>query len=124
MRMNSINNEDELHKQLGMKSINKEKPCSINLSNLTLEIQENIAEIASKKRADVKLMERVILHLCSLKPLELKELARILNRNDVGLRSNYLNRLIKENKIMLLYPGQINHPKQAYRTNQEYLSGD
>jgi hypothetical protein len=35
-------------------SINKEEPCSINLSNLALEIQENIAEIASKKRADVK----------------------------------------------------------------------
>lgn len=107
-----------------MNSINKEKPCSINLSNLTLEIKENIAEIASKKRADVKLMEKIILHLCSLKPLELKELARILNRNDVGLRSNYLNRLIKENKIMLPYSRKINYPKQAYHTNQEYLSGN
>lgn len=107
-----------------MNSINKEEVASIDLSTLTLEIQENIEEIASKKRADVKLMEKVILYLCSLKSLEVKELARILNRNDVGLRSNYLNRLLKENKLKLLYPGQINHPKQAYYTNQEYLSGN
>jgi hypothetical protein len=51
--------------------------------------------------------------------MELKELAKLLNRNDVGLRSNYLNRLVKESKLKLLYPGQINHPKQAYFTNSE-----
>lgn len=121
---NSINSDDELHKQVDENSINKEEVASIDLSTLTLEIQENIEEIASKKRTDVKLMEKVILYLCSLKSLELKELARILNRNDVGLRSNYLNRLLKENKLKLLYPGQINHPKQAYYTNQEYSSGN
>lgn len=30
------------------------------------------------------------------------EISKILNRNDVGLRNNYLNRLVKENKLKLI----------------------
>lgn len=53
-------------------------------------------------------MEDIILELCEVKPMKLSELAKLLNRNDVGLRSNYLNKLVKQNKLKFLYPGQIN----------------
>ena len=114
---NSINSE--------MNSINKEGN-SINNSdsstNNNEDIQKKLVNIAkkieNKKRVNLSLMEDIILELCEVKPMKLSELAKLLNRNDVGLRSNYLNKLVKQNKLKLLYPGQINHPKQAYVTDK------
>lgn len=101
--MNSINNESN--------SINKENDIQKKLSNI-------VKEIDNKKRVKLSVMEDVILKLCAVKPMQLSELSKLLNRNDVGLRSNYLNKLVKQNKLKLLYPGQINHPRQAYVTNK------
>lgn len=76
-----------------------------------------MAEIARKrKRLSPKVMEEVILRLCAQKPLRLKELADMLERTPDGLRNNYLGKLLKENKLRLKYPDQVNHPKQAYIT--------
>lgn len=100
-------------------SINKDGNSINNNDNINEKLINIAKEIANKKRADVNLMDSIILKLCEIKPMELKELAKLLNRNDIGLRSNYLNRLVKEKKLKLLYPGQINHPKQAYVTNKE-----
>ena len=108
--VNSINNSDN--------SINKE----VNSINNNEDIQKKLVNIAkkieNKKRVNLSLMEDIILELCEVKPMKLSELAKLLNRNDVGLRSNYLNKLVKQNKLKLLYPGQINHPKQAYVTDK------
>ncbi|OAA85395.1 RNA-binding domain-containing protein [Clostridium coskatii] len=114
---NSINSE--------MNSINKELN-SINNSDNSInnneDIQKKLVNIAkkieNKKRVNLSLMEDIILELCEVKPMKLSELAKLLNRNGVGLRSNYLNKLVKQNKLKLLYPGQINHPKQAYVTDK------
>lgn len=61
-------------------------------------------------------MEDTILKLCAVKPMQLSELAELLSRNPVGLRNNYLNKLVKQNKLKFLYPGQINHSRQAYES--------
>lgn len=75
----------------------------------------NIAELArKKKRLPPSVMENIILQLCALRPLMLKELAALLERTPDGLRNNYLGKLIEEGKIRLKYPDQPNHPKQAY----------
>lgn len=115
--MNFINNEvNSINK--GLNSINN----SDNSINNNEDIQKKLINIAkkieNKKRVNLNLMEDIILKLCEVKPMKLSELAKLLNRNDVGLRSNYLNKLVKQNKLKLLYPGQINHPKQAYVTNK------
>ncbi|OBR90010.1 divergent AAA domain protein [Clostridium ragsdalei P11] len=121
---NSINSEmNSINKEIN--SINKEAN-SINNSDNSInnneDIQKKLVNIAkkieNKKRVNLSLMEDIILELCEVKPMKLSELAKLLNRNDVGLRSNYLNKLVKQNKLKLLYPGQINHPKQAYVTDK------
>ncbi|MHC6178538.1 RNA-binding domain-containing protein [Clostridium sp. JNZ X4-2] len=121
---NSINSEmNSISKEVN--SIKKEAN-SINNSDNSInnneDIQKKLIDIAkkieNKKRVNLSLMEDIILKLCEVKPMKLSELAKLLNRNDVGLRSNYLNKLVKQNKLKLLYPGQINHPKQAYVTDK------
>jgi hypothetical protein len=70
-----------------------------NSINTKKDVQEQtgdiVKEIRNKKRAKLSVMEDVILKLCAVKAMKLMELAKILNRNDVGIRSNYLNKLVK-----------------------------
>lgn len=104
---NSINNEDN--------SINSGQ-CFENIDGETMNILKEISKEAREKKRldDIGKMKDIIFNLCEIKPLALKELASLLSRNPVGIRNNYLSPLIDEGKIRLMYPGQINHPQQAY----------
>ncbi|MFD3450488.1 ATP-binding protein [Microbacteriaceae bacterium 4G12] len=87
---------------------------TIDDENIESELWE-IAELArKKKRLNPSTMEAIIIELCKKKPLMLKELAYLLDRTSDGLRNNYLAKLLQAGKIQLKYPGQPNHPKQAY----------
>lgn len=105
---NIVNNEEN--------SVNNEE----NSVNMDAELEKklwDISEIArEKKRIDPAEMKKLILNLCDIRPLTLKELAELLGRTEDGIRNNYLGQLKDEDKIRLRYPGQINHPKQAYIT--------
>ena len=80
----------------------------------------DISEVArEKRRININEMKNIILKLCEVSPLMLKELAELLDRNEDGIRNNYLSILKEEGKIKLRYPGQINHPQQAYITVTE-----
>ncbi len=72
--------------------------------------------IASKKRAPSEEVRQVLLELCALRPLQLEELEKLLNRSGESLRKKHLQQLIKEHKIRLMYPTKPNHPHQAYIT--------
>lgn len=75
----------------------------------------SISEIArGKKRLDPKEMNNLILKLCEIKSLTLKELCDLLDRKPKPLREKYLAKLVIEGKLRLLYPDHANHPKQAY----------
>ena len=101
---NSVNNEDNL-------AIDEE----------TMEKLMNISRKAREKRrvTDINIMKEIILRLCGVRPLMLKDLSILLERNSDGIRNNYLSPLIDEGKIRLRYPGQLNHPQQAYITVTE-----
>jgi len=83
----------------------------------------DISELArKKKRLQPSEMDEIILNLCAIKPLTLKELSEILNRQMDPLRKKYISRLLKEGKLELLYPEQVNHPKQAYMTRSLFTN--
>lgn len=67
-----------------------------------------------RKRLNPSIMEDLLVELCAQKPLMLKELAQLTERTPDGLRNNYLSKLVKENRLYLRYPDQVNHPRQAY----------
>lgn len=64
-------------------------------------------------------MGKIIFELCSVKPFTVEALSELLKRDAGGIRKTYLSVMVKEGKLVLLYPGQINHPKQAYFANNE-----
>ena len=93
---------------------------SVNSEDKITEMLQDISKVARvKRRIDVNEMKSIIIRLCEVRPLTLKELAELLGRNEDGIRNNYLSLLKDEGKIRLRYPGQINHPQQAYITVNE-----
>lgn len=76
-----------------------------------------MGELARKrKRLAPSIMEELLVELCAQKPLMLKELAQLTERTPDGLRNNYLSKLVREKRLRLQYPDQVNHPRQAYIT--------
>ncbi len=66
-------------------------------------------------RANTEELSNAIVQLCQWRDLSSSELAIILNRNQVYLRNNYLNRLIKLGKLEYVRSGSPSDPHQAYR---------
>ena len=60
-------------------------------------------------------MKKLIKDLCSYGPLQLGQLARILDRDPKYLRDNYLTKMIRGNELVYQYPSQPAHPQQAYQ---------
>ena len=102
---------------------NKSKSVNNENGEDRMEIDESLWQMAElarkKKRLHPTIMEQMILQLCAIKPLMLKELAHLLDRTADGLRNNYLAKLLEEGKVQLKYPEQPNHPRQAYMTKQD-----
>lgn len=124
--MRSINKEEDTVDVASVKEYDEEEE-NVPVDELESEEPENpetideelwgIAELARKrKRLSPKVMEDMIVQLCARKPLRLKELADMLERTPDGLRNNYLAKLLRENRLRLKYPDQVNHPRQAYIT--------
>ena len=116
-----------------MKSVDNEgdKGLSTKLSALPTKLsappQEKIKEFNKIKKEIDKLPKRVndkevfknlIVKLCSIQSFKISELAVILNKSEKYLLRDFIRPLLKENKIMYLYPDMINHPEQAYKTKK------
>ena len=111
---NSVNNNSN--------SVNNIDNSVNNIDNSVNNVQRELEAVSSlareKRRLSSEEIKKIILKLCEIKPLALKDLAILLNRNPDGIRNNYLHDLEKEGKIELEYPGVKNHPMQAYRTKK------
>jgi hypothetical protein len=59
-------------------------------------------------------LEGLIVRLCAWKPLSLREMARLLRRDDVYLQNTVIKRLLEDGRLDFLHRGQPNHPHQAY----------
>ena len=78
------------------------------------ELMPIAQSVASKKKAPKAEVEKAIVALCEHRALRLDELEELLQRSGEFLRKDYLQPLIKDKKIRLLYPTIPNHPHQAY----------
>jgi len=61
-------------------------------------------------------LQSVILRVCGIRPMQADELARLLRRDPVYLRHQYLRPLLDDGYLAYLYPEYPTHPQQAYRT--------
>lgn len=98
---------------------NEENSNNSEDSPYSNELLLKIATLArEKKRLPPETLEQIILELCSVQPLKLKELGDLLQRSENLIRSK-LSKLVKDGHLQLLYPENISHPKQAYITKSK-----
>ncbi|MNF42799.1 hypothetical protein D3C85_514280 [compost metagenome] len=87
-----------------------------NTSDLPAPLLTAIAALSPKPRKD-KLWP-LILWLCSIRPYSAEQLARLLQRQVVALKTGHLNPLREQQGLLqYLHPEVINHPQQAYVTS-------
>ena len=80
------------------------------LDDLPEALQKRIARL--KRRVPCKVMESLIVEICSLRPMGRMELANILNRSVVTV-DRIVTPLVGK-RLDYLYPMMIHHPNQAY----------
>jgi ATP-dependent DNA helicase RecG len=78
-------------------------------------IQALLGDIG-KRINDKEKMNRVLLELCTWKPMTLKQLAAIVNRNEKYLLEHFIIPLRENGHLAYTIPDMPNHPEQAYRT--------
>jgi len=77
-----------------------------------------IAEPArQQERLDPGEMRSIIRTLCRGRDLTFRQLATLLNREPGGLQRWHLRPMVQEGQLVMQYPDNPNHPRQAYRTN-------
>jgi len=92
---------------------------STPLQEISTPLQKILERIAAlkKREHDKGKVESIILDLCSLKPMKAIEVARYFQKEESYFKRKYLSNMIAEKKLQYLHPEMINHPEQAYLTN-------
>jgi ATP-dependent DNA helicase RecG len=72
------------------------------------------APIRNQARSDPQQVQDIILQLCTGRYLSLPQLAELLTRKPVTLRTSYLTPMLAQRLLELRYPERLNHPRQAY----------
>jgi ATP-dependent DNA helicase RecG len=75
---------------------------------------EETARLARERPyLDVSTRDAIIVQLCSIVPLSIRQLAELLGRSDPHVREA-IRPLIRSGRISYLYPGRPSHPAQKY----------
>ena len=89
------------------------------LKELPSEIRFKILELKGRVSNLLKLKE-IIKDICNIRPFKLVEIASLLQKDDNYLSRKYLKPMIDSFELRFQYPEMINHPDQAYKSNQNY----
>ena len=89
-----------------------------DLSTPPYEILKRISAL-NKREHDKGKVESIILDLCNIKPLKASEIAGYFQKDETYFKRKYLSKMIAIKKLKYLHPEMINHPEQAYLTNNQ-----
>lgn len=98
------------------------EPSVINYQSLLNKLPENVKTkiLELKKReADIGKVKTVIKELCSLRAYRLVEISALLKKQENYVSRNYIKPMIDSRELKFLHPEMINHPEQAYLTNNK-----
>ena len=93
---------------LRLKAIPKEFP------SLSDQLKQRICSLGQRSRKSE--IKELIKKLCGFGPLQLGQLARILDRDPKYLRDYYLTKMVRDGELVYQYPDQPAHAQQAYMT--------
>ena len=71
----------------------------------------------NRREHDKGKVESIIMDLCSIKPMKATEIALYFQKEESYFKRKYLSKMITGKKLKYLHPEMINHPEQAYSTN-------
>jgi ATP-dependent DNA helicase RecG len=74
------------------------------------------APVRDRGKTTSSIVEMVILQVCKGTYIPLRILADIIGRSPATLRVHYIRKMVKTGRLELLYPAELNHPRQAYRS--------
>jgi ATP-dependent DNA helicase RecG len=106
------NEESSQHSEVSIQHNEDNKHEDIWLGS---ELNSLLSIVREKSRVDPKIMEDVILRLCSEKPQRTSDLAQLLNRKIDTIRNHYIGPLVQSGKLKPIYSDPT-HPTQAYMT--------
>lgn len=87
-----------------------------NLPVLSKDLQQKIKNLGTRVKPEN--MEELILELCAHQSYKTSEIAQILGRNESYIAEKFLNKLLKEGKLIFNIPEVVHHPQQSYKTNR------
>ena len=88
----------------------------LDLSAPPLKILDRIKAL-NKREHDKGKIETIILDLRNLRAMKASEIAGYFQKEESYFKRKYLSNLISEKRLKYLHPEMINHPEQAYLTN-------
>lgn len=88
------------------------------ISTLPKEIIERIEQL-NQREHDSEKVKNIILDLCAIRAMKAIEISRYLNKGEGYVKRKYLSDMIAEKKLKYLHPEMVNHPEQAYLTNNQ-----
>jgi ATP-dependent DNA helicase RecG len=88
-------------------------------------LDEGLYDISSpvkqKDRMVKSEMHKIILEMCAIQELTANDFHFLFGNNAKGIRDNYLKPAVEAGELLLKYPENKTHPKQAYRTKPDPL---
>lgn len=86
-----------------------------------------LLQIAAPARENPRLVpeitRKIIRELCENQPLTLVQIGNLMNRDPAGLRTRFIQEMVKDKELLPLHP-EPNHPQQAYTTNSDWEKDD
>jgi len=94
-------------------------PFVENLQQLSPDYYKQLINMAkeprNKKKVPRAVMQETLLKLLEDQFVTLSCLAELVRRDPETLRGQYLNEMVKKQKVEIAFPRTPNHPRQAYR---------
>lgn len=84
--------------------------------NLFPDTIYSVVKSIGQRSNDAQKVDEAILSLCSIKPLSITELAKMVHRTENYLKSKFIKRLLVEKRLYYTIPEMKNHPNQKYTT--------
>lgn len=91
------------------------KGSSPDLKDKLAKIMDSLRLDRMPRRMKAPAMRDIILQMCDDRPVTLKELSSVLERDLKALQDQYLTPMLSAGLLELKYPDNKNHPDQAYR---------
>jgi ATP-dependent DNA helicase RecG len=98
------------------------KPLSAPVLSLVHQLTPQFEELKKqigKRTQEPQLIEDFIMQLCELRDYKLQEIADILDRQPKYILKEFIQPMLRQEKIEYKKPDMPNHPNQSYRTKKE-----